>query len=666
MLSASIALTLSVLISAPEKADLPKLFQRVRGCVFEVVIHKRIDTGAAYMERLPVENLSYQERHDSVWSIGSAFAVGRDTVLTAAHVMELGVDDTILEPMLRDINGRIFKIGQILKYSSHQDFALFTVPGLSVKQPLRPAKAVDVGQTVLAVGNALGEGIVLRDGLLTSQTPENQNGEWKYWRFSAAASPGNSGGPLIDGQGGLVGVVLMKSESENLNYALPWSEVASFPLSKGRFRDRSGYVHPSLPDKELVTVMDTTFDLPRAWRQLDHLLWGLAKAKVESARDSLLREEAANYFPRGKSARQKMFPIMQNLPTTLVRGSDGWWILNVRKSGEPVDLGDHGSWVASSDDGFVRARLDLPDSSNLTDFVDDSRRLGDLLLKGGRLDRKFADKDIRVASLGKAVVDSIRVDKWGRPWLVRVWKQPWNGESLVAHLLPKPYGFGVIVYVLRDSYTRSFGGRRMEDIADASFDLWSGTGQQWKRWCARPELVPTFMKSLRFDAEAKEPEVVWDDAKFRLVPSVAEGSAKTQLVVYPMFKDVGKDSSVLCVGGVALTSDAATSRFAMAMRIGPPVPEMPPEVQLQWKNRLEDRAPYDGSPIDKGEGKKMATKVVSSNRAAADSTRSMCLWTVTVALDGAPTRTQTDRALDATMAKAVLPRETPVASLPKR
>src|SRR5581483_8096915 len=82
-----------------------------------------------------------------------------------------------------------------------------------------------LNSVVYAVGNALGTGVVIRDGLYTSDTPEDENGRWKWMRFSAAASPGNSGGPLLDQDGKVIGVVLMKSPNENLNYALPIGEV---------------------------------------------------------------------------------------------------------------------------------------------------------------------------------------------------------------------------------------------------------------------------------------------------------------------------------------------------------------------------------------------------------------------------------------------------------
>ncbi|HEY8287755.1 MAG TPA: serine protease, partial [Acetobacteraceae bacterium] len=88
---------------------------------------------------------------------------------------------------------------------------VFSLASPPAEDALTPDTRPPLNQVVYSVGNALGTGIVIRDGLYTSDTPEQQDGSWKWMRFSAAASPGNSGGPLLDASGKLIGVVLMKS-----------------------------------------------------------------------------------------------------------------------------------------------------------------------------------------------------------------------------------------------------------------------------------------------------------------------------------------------------------------------------------------------------------------------------------------------------------------------
>jgi len=50
---------------------------------------------------------------------------------------------------------------------------------------LKIAQSKEIGDEVLTVGNAYGEGIALRGGQIASFTPENINGKWNFIRFSA-------------------------------------------------------------------------------------------------------------------------------------------------------------------------------------------------------------------------------------------------------------------------------------------------------------------------------------------------------------------------------------------------------------------------------------------------------------------------------------------------
>ncbi len=153
-----------------------------------------------------------KERTDKYRSIGTAFAIGRNRYVTAGHVLMIRTRQPIWSARaLRDTAGNVYSIDSVSKYSDREDFAVFTLrqepKGV---RPLEIDNGAKINDTVFAVGNALGEGVVARDGLYTSDTPEEMNGEWKWLRFSAAASPGNSGGPLIDRKGRVIGVVLRK------------------------------------------------------------------------------------------------------------------------------------------------------------------------------------------------------------------------------------------------------------------------------------------------------------------------------------------------------------------------------------------------------------------------------------------------------------------------
>ncbi len=95
---------------------------------------------------------------------------------------------------------------------------------------------IKVGQTVIAIGNALGEyrntvsvGVV--SGLSRSIVASNQAGGseqlYNIIQTDAAINPGNSGGPLLDLSGRVIGVNVAASlGSENIGFALPGNTVS--------------------------------------------------------------------------------------------------------------------------------------------------------------------------------------------------------------------------------------------------------------------------------------------------------------------------------------------------------------------------------------------------------------------------------------------------------
>lgn len=81
----------------------------------------------------------------------------------------------------------------------------------------------DVGESVFVLGYPLratmGDEIKLTTGIISSKT--GYKGDITSYQISAPAQPGNSGGPLFDSQGNLIGIVNAKHvEAENATYAI--------------------------------------------------------------------------------------------------------------------------------------------------------------------------------------------------------------------------------------------------------------------------------------------------------------------------------------------------------------------------------------------------------------------------------------------------------------
>ena len=97
--------------------------------------------------------------------------------------------------------------------------------------PLADSRRVAQGTAVAAVGHPLGLEFTVTRGILSSTT--HTENEVEYLQTDAALNPGNSGGPLVDGLGNVLGVnTWLRSRGAGLGLAVP---VHSFVDALRRF-----------------------------------------------------------------------------------------------------------------------------------------------------------------------------------------------------------------------------------------------------------------------------------------------------------------------------------------------------------------------------------------------------------------------------------------------
>ena len=165
-----------------------------------------------------VRSVVYQVRTDL--GIGTAFYVGGDEWLTAAHVVD-GVSGVTLH------NGDAELQATILGGNADADMAVLRAPG-SGTQALRFGSLQDAkaGEPLFAVGFPLFEASdpsVVR-GVLSRTESDPYLGTLIL--TDASVNPGNSGGPLVDECGDVLGMVVLKLEAyggyivDGINYAI--------------------------------------------------------------------------------------------------------------------------------------------------------------------------------------------------------------------------------------------------------------------------------------------------------------------------------------------------------------------------------------------------------------------------------------------------------------
>lgn len=186
---------------------------------------------------------------------------GNATVITNYHVIydkeatgNGGVSESIWLYLYGSING--FDVDQgkdvdgdgirarFIGGSMDYDIAILEVSGSEIlknsiaeKANFGDSNTVDVGETVFAIGNPEGLGHSVSQGVLSVDSEyigikaldgANRTVVYRVMRTDAAINSGNSGGPLFNSRGELIGIVNAKSIAEgveNMGFALPAAQV---------------------------------------------------------------------------------------------------------------------------------------------------------------------------------------------------------------------------------------------------------------------------------------------------------------------------------------------------------------------------------------------------------------------------------------------------------
>lgn len=168
---------------------------------------------------------------------GTGFVVGADRVLTNYHVIN-GCNRVLV----RTADGRTLGVIPPARVDMHRDLALLVVPGdPGPALPFRGDPEVRRGEGVVTYGFPLA-GLLSSGPTLTTGEVNALSGFADHqgrFQISAPLQPGNSGGPLLDRLGHVVGVVVAKLNAahlaartgdipQNVNFAIKGTETVDF------------------------------------------------------------------------------------------------------------------------------------------------------------------------------------------------------------------------------------------------------------------------------------------------------------------------------------------------------------------------------------------------------------------------------------------------------
>ncbi len=575
----------------------PEQVALIKETIFEVVVPKPDETKITYDQPINFDLLPFSYRKDKYVSIGTAFVLPNGRVVTAAHVLSLHSPTFNGIPMLRDTKGTIYEIDKIIKYSHQRDFVVFTLKDFKPTASLTPAQTLPINEPVFAVGNALGDGIVIRDGTYTSDTPENRNGEWKWIRFSAAASPGNSGGPLLDKNGNVLGIVVAKSPNENLNFALPLKEVSDAPDNLAVMKRLQSYQLPNM-DFSDTNTFEIKIDLPLSPKDLQQKLQPSVAQFSSTQLAAIFSRHGSDIFPRGPGARKLLSSTMTvKEPVLIARRPDGDWEPRQATQLHRNDLGGNGFIIGGTiSPAYYLVRLRKPDNIALQDLMGDSKQFMDLFLKTFPIKRDTGYENRRVTSLGQAQQSRWFRDNYGRAWQAQSWNIPFLNRQLLAYSSPTPEGAVILLAVPPIEATPDFE-KDSEALVNFMYFTYSGSISDWSSFMNLPKLMPVPLGTLKinYDGNASV-SVRTNQFTLECTADCMSVSAKSRLEVGFNFATNDNKPS-LNIGAVALLESIGADKGLMVSRILQPPEDLGEEFRKRWLDVSNGNTPFDGRPI---------------------------------------------------------------------
>ncbi len=171
-------------------------------------------------------NFTPEETYNSVvvvyteTGVGSGFSIKENLIITNAHVV--GNNKNVAINLYDDTTIK----GKVVKSDIEKDLAL-----IKIEKSLAPLNTneenINIGQEVYAIGAPKDMPYTMTKGIISAL--DRKLGQNTYIQIDASVNSGNSGGPLVDDSGNVIGIITLKAnDAEGIGFALKASEILAF------------------------------------------------------------------------------------------------------------------------------------------------------------------------------------------------------------------------------------------------------------------------------------------------------------------------------------------------------------------------------------------------------------------------------------------------------
>lgn len=166
--------------------------------------------------------------NDDQDGLGSGFLLDKSGyIVTAAHVVSDGKKFTVT------FEGGKPEPATVIGSDDVLDVALVkvdTVPSDAVVLPMGNSETLQVGDTVIETGHPFDIDWSVSKGIISAIHRTREDTNMDSFQYDAATNPGNSGGPIVDDQGDVVGIadaifsttaMMSMAQNSGVSFAVP-------------------------------------------------------------------------------------------------------------------------------------------------------------------------------------------------------------------------------------------------------------------------------------------------------------------------------------------------------------------------------------------------------------------------------------------------------------
>lgn len=185
----------------------------------------------ALLKLYPLNDAEKSKSNNTITVTGSGFFItAKGLIATNAHVVNNAKKIEIKLPS--DFGNTTYKAKLVL-IDNRNDVAIVQIDDASFKElkplPYGISETADIGEKSFTIGyplnDVMGTNYKVADGIISAKTGIAD--DIRYYQITIPIQPGNSGGPLFNSQGNIIGITSAKLNSkavgvqvENVNYAI--------------------------------------------------------------------------------------------------------------------------------------------------------------------------------------------------------------------------------------------------------------------------------------------------------------------------------------------------------------------------------------------------------------------------------------------------------------